>query len=184
MATRKSNEVTLALIAAAKRGDRAYGGGMRYFAHFTRDTTQPSYSREIGTARITIATDSLSDVRTMIDVPMRIAFGHTDAVETHTHDGRSWEAYSETYEPQNGFVSFSSQTFIDAVLSCPSHAELSLEVYLDALTNQTLVDARLHGDATYLIAKWTEGKREVTRRFLVETSVGPHNTARFGNSKL
>lgn len=118
---------------------------------------------------------------TIEGIPARIHAGHTDAVETHTYDGRSYERYSEAYKPRRGsWCLFYCEELLSALEALPSHAEFRLDVNLDSGTNQYLTDARLHCDRLYLTADWTNGRKRVRRRFLLCSTSGAHNTARFG----
>lgn len=174
---------TVALLAATRGLDRNAYSPRRFFAHFRKDHSAPSYDRGAAIATITIVDGDDHAVSTKVEVSAHIKSGYTDATEMREYDGRTEERYSEEYAPTQGFVSFSHDAFVSAVQSVPKHARITLGVYLDA-GNLTLIPARLHCDNVYLIARWTEGKHEITRRFLIDTSTGPHNSARFGNSTL
>jgi len=129
---------------------------------------------------------SHTDVETVtkLDVPGYVSNGHTSAVEQRTStDGRKYNRYTEAFRPDGGFWSLSYCTrdrLVDALSLLPGEAEIAFYVYLDAGTNETLVDAGLHGDHLYLVASTVRRGKAKVRSFLLDVSTGPHNTARFG----
>jgi hypothetical protein len=128
-----------------------------------------------------------------IRVPGWVSNGHTSKREerTSTSDGTKYMHYTETYRPTGGFwYLYSTEKVRDLLQLLPSDAEVSFQVYLDAGTNEYLVRTDcampferyegLHADHLYLHAtKMVRGKRK-TWSFLVDTTCGAHNSARFG----
>jgi hypothetical protein len=133
--------------------------------------------------------------RTTIEVPGYVSNGHTSTREERTFDGSKVVAYREVYRPLKGhwWLSYQADRVLDILELLPSDAEVSFHVYLDAGTCELLVRAEapmnyeriqgLHGDALYLEASYlVRGKRKV-RRFLLDTQVSAHNSARFGSPR-
>jgi hypothetical protein len=107
-------------------------------------------------------------------------------------DARVWHTYSEPFRPAKGFWYLCcTELATDALELLPADAQVSLEVYLDAGTNEYHIMSEgtmserypfsgLHTDYLYLVAEYqVRGKRKM-RRFLIDTHSGPHNSARFG----
>jgi hypothetical protein len=127
------------------------------------------------------------------EVPGYVSNGHTSERGEHQYEGRKIVNYCGVYRPQSGywFLSYSQAALLDVLELLPREAELSFHVYLDAGTNELLVRADcamnheqfagLHCDHLYLEATNKVRGREKTRRYLMDTTVGAHNTARFGD---
>jgi hypothetical protein len=137
------------------------------------------------------------ETTTTLDVPGWVTDGHTSKAEETTHtdsyNGREYKVarYTEAFRPTKGFWSLTyNETLRDVLELLPGDALVSLHVYLDAGTNEYLVRASapmnfgteqgLHGDRLYLVAAHTVRGKAKTRRFLLCSTCGPHNTARFG----
>lgn len=179
LATTKAS-VLGALFAATKTFGSATG------LHIVRDPSAESWSdAAIGTMTFKKEVKGVETFTEVRDIPCVIRNGHTNEIETYTYDGRTRERYSGVYKPTKGFWYLAyNETLLAVLEGLPARAEVSFEVYLDAGTNEPLVKARMHSDFLYLVAKWTSGKKTVTRRFLIDVSTGEHNTARFGNSRI
>jgi hypothetical protein len=134
--------------------------------------------------------ETSSEVR----VPGWVTNGYDSKRErTYTSNGSNDKCmhYTETYRPTGGFwYLYSADMVRDLLQLLPSDAEVSFQVYLDAGTNEYLVQAGcampyeryegLHADHLYLHAtKVVRGKRKEWH-FLVDTTCGAHNSARFG----
>lgn len=110
-----------------------------------------------------------------------IRAGYNDEVRESEDEYRITSYESRAYKPAAGTWSFSlhhrdpgvSETALKLV---PIGAKVRFEVGLDYLSNGYMAKARLHGDA--LLAVYTKGKVKGT--LLVDTSVGPLNSVRFG----
>lgn len=125
-----------------------------------------------------------------IKIPGVCRNGHTDQIETYVYEGETRTKYADggLYRPRQGFLSFSySETLKSALADLPDDAALTIEVYLDAGTNEICVESRLHNDKVYLHAKWeraTVGKPKThTRTYMLDSSTCRHNSARFGGAK-
>jgi len=138
---------------------------------------------------------------TTLDVPGYVSNGNTDKREIRIYEGRPYWRYCEAFRPTDGFWwLYSSEAILDVLEVLPSAAEVSFHVYLDAGTNENLIgadqtapigpngernpwagqDKGFHGDHLYLLASYmVRGKRK-ERRYLISTTTGPHNSARFG----
>ena len=113
----------------------------------------------------------------------RVSNGHSDDKKTcKSTAGRTFEVYSGVYRPERGFwwLCAGALSLKDVLAVLPGGAEVTFHVYLDAGTNEILVDRCLHADQLYLIAKYLHRGKPVERRFLLDTSIGSHNIARFG----
>ncbi len=177
----EKNATTVALKALLKKYSR-------FYFHGTRVYDAPSYSDPY-TFAVTAAYDSY-DKRNgaesaRLDIPGDVHGGHTDKLEHCTYEGQDRVRSCEAYRPLKGFWSlFAGEELLrSAVASLPDDAEIELEVYLDAGSNEILLLANLHADKLYLNAKWTRGTKKHTRKFLIDTSTGRHNTARFGDCR-
>lgn len=105
----------------------------------------------------------------------------------------------KNYAPKRGvWGTFSAERFFDVVDLLPKSAELCFVVELGGKTNQYMETAvrgaptnrhgldvppfeGLHGDAFYLEARFERRGKTVRKRFLLDTSTCPQNSARFGH---
>lgn len=171
MTAKVKNETTVALHKACKENRSG-----SIYAHFTHLRDRPE-----GVAEVSFEPHGRS-YRTAIQMPAVIREGYTDARETpKSIDG--YARYTERYRPETGYEHFLEEAFVTAVLSCPVEAQLLLDVRLDGLNSPLLVDASLHGDVVYLLAKWQKGEQHVYRKFMVSAQVSLHNSARFGYNR-
>lgn len=132
--------------------------------------------------------------------------GHTD-LEIHRGGMYTFEVFPTDgrvhgyrgYAPKRGaWHSFSIERVYDIVDLLPKAANLRFVVSLDGSTNQYMETAvrgapadrhgfdvapfeGLHGDALYLEATFERRGRTVCKRFLLDTSSCPQNSARFGH---
>lgn len=178
---RSDNPTVKAMRDALRTGGTAH-------IHVDTDPTAAEWARDTMLVRLTVKCEARVGVKraeskvTVEGIPGLLRAGHTDAVTRCTSADRAWNAYSETYQPKKGFWYLACCYELNTALeSIPSHASVRFEIYLDSHSNETLVNARLHGDSLRLVATWNQGKREVRRVFLLDVSVGPHNSARYGN---
>jgi hypothetical protein len=134
-----------------------------------------------------------------LDLPGEVSNGNTSARTLRkSSDGvfGDYMNYTETFRPERGFWSLGlcgRDRLIDVLELLPRDAEVSFRVELDANTNEYHVRATcamnretvegLHGDRLVLHVESTvRGKRKV-RSYIIDTSTGAHNTARFGVSR-
>ena len=127
----------------------------------------------------------------------RRPWGGAYTFEVFPTDGRV-HGYKD-YAPKRGvWGTFSAERFFDVVDLLPKAAELRFVVELGGKTNQYMETAvrgapadrhgldvspfeGLHGDALYLEARFERRGKTVRKRFLLDTSVCPQNSARFGH---
>lgn len=120
-----------------------------------------------------------------LSVPGYVSNGHTSTISTATYHGHNEKRYCETYRPETGFWSLmgASQRLLDVLELLPANAEIAFNVALDHMTNPLCVEAGLHGDALFLVASHTTRGKRHNYRILVDTAIGQHNSARFGNPR-
>lgn len=111
--------------------------------------------------------------------------GHIHGYKSHTPNRGTWGT-------------FSAERVFDVVDLLPKAAALRFVVELDGKTNQYMETAvrgaptnrygldvalfeGLHGDALYLEARFERRGKTVRKRFLLDTSTCPQNSARFGH---
>lgn len=159
--------------------------------HGTADPSRGSWSNAFIFEVVSTARDrkAKTETRVSLSVPGSVHHGYTDAKKVRTPSGfeshysqKPYETYSETYKPLTGFwyLSGHNAELIDVLELLPSGAEVSFSVCLDAGTTQNHTDANMHGDFLYLNADYMVRGKLKTRRFLIDTSTGRHNSARFG----
>lgn len=133
---------------------------------------------------------------TKIDVPGWVSNGQTSVTRECSNEGARWTVYANAYRPSQGFwyIDRHKDGRLAAILELlPRDAEVSFHVYLDAGTNEYLVTATsklhhyvetgLHADSLFLVAQWSERGKVKERTFLIDTSCGAHNSARFGSPR-
>lgn len=130
--------------------------------------------------------------RTTIDVPGWVGNGNTSTTEESGVGRDRYARYSEAFRPSAGFwfIGSGSDNLIDVLESLPGDAQVAFSVALDYGTNEYLIRAEcpmnfgtergLHTDFLYLNATVTVRGKTKTRRFLIDTHTGPHNSSRFG----
>lgn len=172
-----------ALLTQIKRLAKKGHGSARLYLHVDRDLTAPSYS-DACIFRLTCQEEKKGqETREMIEgIPGIVRNGYTSEQERSEYEGKSIRRYSDrAYRPTAGYWSlYASTTFPAVVELLPKDAALSFEVYLDGGTTEGHAKVMMHSDHLYLHAKWTRNGKEIMRRFLIDVSTGPHNTARFG----
>lgn len=170
------NESLINLRPALRKGGRAY-------CHAEALPGRESYS---DAAEFNFSVEKGKLMTTGYKLPGIIRNGHDDVVRMvkPSDDGSEYPVYDGVYRPLQGFFQCSySDTLSSALESLPDDAAVSIEVYLDAGTNELCVERRLHVDHIYLHAKWYRGKKEHKRTFLLQSSTGLHNSARFGSAR-
>ncbi len=140
-----------------------------------------------------VAEKNGTEIETRVEVPGHVGNGNTS--EKHIRQkGRldEWHTFDGVYRPLKGYWSlFAHQTQLMSLLRVlPKDAEVSFAVKLDYGTHEYLVrsDAKmnretfegLHADHLYLEARYMSRGEVVRAEFLIDVSVTPHNTARFG----
>lgn len=158
----------------------------RFYFHGKRVPDAPSWSDPFTFTLTVTHSDHQNKEHDHLELPGMVHGGHNDALEWHKgFDGREFPHASEGYRPTTGFWSLFSgeEYFRNVVEMLPSDAELSIEVYLDAGTNEILMREHLHHDRLILNAHWKRGKKEFNRTFLIDSYCGRHNSARFGDAK-
>lgn len=149
---------------------------------------------------VSVTSKSKSGVETVskLDVPGFVSGGHSSARELYTPDdgGRPYYNYREGFRPAKGCWSlhYLEETLLDVLDLLPADMEVAFHVYLDAGSNgymvaaecPTLHETGMHSDRLLLVA-WKPAKdgreRGKPRTFIVDTSCGAHNSARFGEPK-
>jgi len=165
----------------------------RRFMHGRIPYDRPSYSSAfIFTVRcVNREREKRTETEAKIDVPGYVSNGHTSQRETRTHENSTWQVYSEPYRPRHGFWSLDHLDTLETALELlPADASVAFHVYLDAGTHEYLIRADasmqfgtehgLHADQLYLVASFMKRGKPVELRFLLDTSIGAHNSARFG----
>lgn len=132
------------------------------------------------------------ETTTELKVPGYVSNGNTSARETRKDlEGRPYMRYTDAFRPLKGFwYLYSVDRLRDLLELLPADSEVALWVYLDAGTNENLIRAEadmgyekcagMHADRLYLVAKTTIRGKVKTREFLIDSSTGWHNSARFG----
>ncbi len=191
-ATKTTGTVTARmLLNAIKQGpDSTYIHGN---AAHGRESYSDSYVFTVSAVKK--SRDSKQETTTKIDVPGWVSNGSTSARRESGVGRDRHVSFEGTHRPLAGFWSFygARDAIVDVLEVLPPTAEVAFHVYLDAGTQEYLVRAEcamnyetysgLHSDHIYLVATYTQRGRTVTRRFLLDTSTTPHNTARFGVSR-
>jgi hypothetical protein len=180
-------------ITAKQLLDVARQGRSHMYVHGFAAPNRASYS-DAFIFRFTAKKDD--SVAHVIEIPGWVSNGHTSERRTHVSkdDGHRWTTYCETYRPLCGFWSLSyCDTLINTLELLPRDAEIGLLVYLDAGTNGYLINAKvegdglredgLHCDKLYLVATWTQRGKRVRKDFLIDETIGAHNSARFGRPR-
>ncbi len=164
---------------------QAMAGMSHVYMHGDPVYNRPAWSDD-WTFRLTAAPyDDKGTKRQVESIPARVSNGNTSEIETYVYEGRTCERYSTAFRPARGFWSLlgAAERLHDALAELPAEAAISFYVGLDHGTNQNLVSARMHCDALFVEARFTRRGKEVKRRYLLDYSTGPHNTARFGASR-
>ena len=164
------------LTAALRKATRVY-------LHGDRVAGQPSYADaftfdvtfEMGDRR-----GGYEPARMRVTVPGQVHGGHTDA--TRESEG-GYLHETESFRPDKGFWSLlaAEDRLRDALASVPPDADVWLDVYLDAGSNDLTRRAKLHSDRLSLCARWMRGGKKHERTFILDTQVSAHNSARFGS---
>lgn len=176
------------LLAVVKLGSDGLG------MHGEADPARESYSNAfVFTVNATKKDRKTKfETKAQIAVPGRVGNGHTSERTTTEYKGSRYPKYTGTYSPRAGFwyLTTCASALIDVLELLPSAAEVSFFVHLDAGTTDYLIAADstlsmethkgLHADHLYLDASYMVRGKRVSRRFLIDTSVGAHNSARFG----
>jgi hypothetical protein len=128
-----------------------------------------------------------------VSVPGYVSNGHDSTRAEHTYDGQKVVKYTGVHRPLTGFWFLSycpRERMIDVLELLPNDAEVSFHVWLDAGTHELLTRAEatmnfgtergLHADHLYMIATYKSRGKTVSRRYLIDTTAGAHNSARFG----
>lgn len=175
-------------------------GGDSLFMHGEAPHDRPSYSDAFVFTLTSTRKDRKTDVETStkLDVPGYVSNGSTSETKEHTRneDGQihTWKTQPTAFRPVRGFWSLRYNENLRNVLELlPRDAEVAFHVYLDAGTHEYLIRAvcdmqfgreeGLHADRLYLVVATTERGKRKERRFLIDTSTGPHNSARFGSPR-
>lgn len=96
----------------------------------------------------------------------RSVYYSSDSFNTFTPDRGCWSITSLQYCP-----------LVTTAFACvPIGAELEFRVLLDSMSNGYCARAGLHGDVLVMHAR----KGKIDRSFILDTSIGAHNSARFG----
>jgi len=190
--TSNRGETLKAVRAALKRGGRVY-------LHADKDPNAPEWQSDKAFFTLSVDHAPLTGRRSSVEredvtrikgIPGWVRNGSDDTTETVPAKDEpypmgfrpSYKRYTGVYAPKRGYWSlFANDTFANVIALLPSDAEISFQVRLDWHTSQNHVNASMHGDALYLIAKYKRGKREIEAEFLLDSVAGPHNSARFGN---
>lgn len=194
IAEETTGKVTVkALLAVARHAvSKGYG---HLFMHGQATHGRPSYADSF-TFDVTAedGTTSRGHTSMKITVPGCVRGGKTSKRESHTYEGRTEMRYCEAYRPHKGFWSLMGHVreTVELLEMLPRDAEVSIEVHLDAGTNQYQENATstvngteigLHTDYLYLCVEHTVRGKKRTTRFLLDSSNGPHNSARFGSPR-
>jgi len=136
--------------------------------------------------------DRRAEIVSTLDVPGSCNRGTTSEVEIRESSSGPHHEYRTPFGPQKGFWSLFAHTedFRAILELLPRDAIVSLQVSLDAGTHEYLVRSTstmnyetykgLHADHLYVCATYTRRGKTVKARFLLDTSVVPHTTCRFG----
>jgi hypothetical protein len=175
------------LLTVVRAGDRVY-------MHGAATPNRPSYS-DAFVFDVSAATRGPGKVEqtTRLRVPGYVSSGNTSERKRNVSqsDGHVWMTYGEAFKPMSGFWSVCShERLVDILELLPADAHVAIHVYLDAGTNELLVcsdvtlpngrESGLHSDWLVLVAEYTVRGKRRERRFIVDTSTGAHNSARFG----
>lgn len=174
--TKTKNDALIALRKAVAKGGSVY-------CHAETIHDRSSYSDEM-TFNFSIERKGLTTKG--FTLPGICRNGHDDKTQEMESaiDGDKYMKYVGVYRPLRGFFSLNGYNdLVGCLEAIPDDAEVKVEVYLDAGTNEICVRAGLHCDHVYLKAKWTRGKRLIERCFLLKSSTGLHNSARFGGGR-
>lgn len=174
---REKNHITCRLKEIVKNCGNCY-------FHTRRDPEAPFWLRDRHIFTL-YGKQSFSSQETSsysLDLRGVVRNGYTDQKEVRSHNGESWEAYCDVFEPSKGFWSLASATdFLRAAIeSVPEDAEVSFEVILDGGTHDMITKFNLHVDQLIMKVKYTRGHKEYNREFLIDTMVTKHNMNRFG----
>lgn len=171
-APRTKNTALIALRAAV-----AIGGSVYCHADAIHD--RPGYSDDMS-FNFSIERNGITTKGFIL--PGRCRNGHDSTTREVTDSlGNVYMQYAGVYRPQQGFFSLNGYDDLLSVLEAfPDDAAVSVEVYLDADSNELCVRAGLHCDEVFIKGTWTRGKHIIERTFLVKSSVCAHNSARFG----
>lgn len=116
------------------------------------------------------------------NVKGRVTNGYTSVQSSHQYDGKTILEYDResAYRTARGYWGSLNESLVrTAVNHMPKHLEPRFFIYLDAGTNQNLIEAKMHADHLYLQGYDTE-KSVIAYEALLDVEVGPHNTARWG----
>jgi hypothetical protein len=184
------------LLAVVRHATQSRFSGGSVFMHADAVYGRPSYSDAFTfDLSATDRWDSRQAITTKITVPGCVRGGHTSKREDREYDGRTEKHFCEAYKPTRGHWSLMcrERSLADVLELLPRDAEVSFEVHLDAGTNQYLANAvttpgsgterGLHADHLYLVAKVTTRGKAREMRFLIDTTAGAHNSARFGSPR-
>lgn len=175
------NQLTIEIKRLAKKG-RSING--RLYLYVDRDPRAESYS-DACFFKLTCSERKRYDIETkevIEGIPGIVRNGHTSERHQVTHDGHTqWEFTDKVYRPDAGYWSlYACETFPNIVELLPNHASISFEIALDEGSSLICAAQQVHVDHLYLVAKWMKGKREIVRRFRIDSELSYHNTARFG----
>ena len=124
-----------------------------------------------------------NSVDTTIMLTGRVRNGYNDQAQVGKYGYESSNMHG-VFEPTSGFTDLDTDLLQSACAGIPDDAKIALEVQLDNDTTPSMAKASLHGDRVLLIATFERNKRTITRKFLVQTMVRLHNSARFGGPSL
>ena len=172
---RPKNAALIALRTAVAKGGSVY-------CHADAVHDRPSYSDDM-VFNFSIERNGITTKGFLL--PGRCRNGHDDTTrEVKDSLGNAYIQYAGVYRPTQGFFSLNGcNDFIAVLESFPDDAAVSVEVYLDAGSNELCVRAGLHCDHVYVKGTWTRGRRVIERCHLVKASTGQHNSARFGSPR-
>lgn len=116
-----------------------------------------------------------SNKKESIELEGLIGNGHNDEANLNG----KFPKYVGVYRPMNGHWSLWNTAVIrSAILGMPNDAKIKLQVNLDSGTTSVLVPFGIHSDSLTLVGENNE--KGYRRKFILDTYIGRHNTARFG----
>lgn len=174
----QKNDLTIAFkkIVSANR---------RFYVHSRRVGVE-MWDRDVHEFKVTADShyfNSKKSVQSTITLSGRVRNGYDDRAHVGQY-GYELQEGRGIFEPIKGFTDLDTDLLQSACAGIPDDAKITLEVQLDNDTTSAMANAGLHGDRVLLIATFERNKRTITRKFLVQTMVRLHNSARFGGPSL
>lgn len=169
IASERTGTVTASVLLSALRG--CYSAGLHGEAVYDRPEWSDSFTFKV---RATFKPIKGPETSKEVTVPGYVTNGYVNSKDR-----------SGVYRPTEGFwwLFGAMDRVIDALELLPRDAVVSFAVLLGWGTNGALEEVNMHGDCLYLVAQCKRGKGTIERRILLDTSCGPHNTARFGYAR-